>query len=95
MAKLVFSLKVTDAEIYARYRAAIAPVMTDLGGQIAKEYDVSSALHSDDPDEAVTKIAMFEFPDEDALSAFFADPAYQAAKPDLLSSATNISKWVG
>ena len=95
MTNLIFSLKVTNPKVYARYRAAIAPVLERFGGKIAKEYDIARALHSDDEAEDVTKIAMFVFPEQAALYAFFADPAYQAAKPDLLASAVNISKWAG
>ena len=95
LCNLIFSLKVTNPKVYARYRAAIAPVLERFGGKIAKEYDVAHALHSDDEAEDVTKIAMFAFPEQAALDAFFADPAYQAAKPDLLASVVNISKWAG
>ena len=95
MTNLIFALKVNNPDIYARYRAAIAPVMEKLGGTVTKEYDIAGALHSDAQEEDVTKIAMFTFPDKASLEAFFSDPVYQAAKPHLLASTSNISKWAG
>lgn len=95
MQHLVFALTVTDPDLYARYRAQIAPAMNRHGVCVLKEYDAGGTLHSDAPEEAVTKVAMFGFPSADAQISFFADPEYLAAKSDFAASTTNFEKWVG
>ena len=95
MQKLIFSLRVTDPARYQTYRDAIAPLMDRHDVAILKEYDVHRSLHSDAEAEEITKIAMFGFPSPEAQTAFFAEPAYQAAKTDFAASTDNFDRWDG
>lgn len=68
-------LDVTDASEYARYRDAMAPILTRHGGAFVWDLVVSDALLSP-TDARITRAFALRFPDEAAHDAFFSDPDY-------------------
>ncbi|MEM7491069.1 MAG: DUF1330 domain-containing protein [Pseudomonadota bacterium] len=75
----IVAMNVTDEAGYARYRTAMTPVLTRHGGRFAHDFRVAETLTSDAP-HPVTRVFTLRLPDADATDAFFADPAYRAAK---------------
>ena len=80
MHKIVFALKITDPDVYARYRASIKPLMDESNVVVLHEYDIASVLHSQDDADRVTRLAVFGFPSREVRDAFFANPVYKNAK---------------
>lgn len=75
------ALDVRDEEAYARYREAMVPILTEKGGRFTLDCRVSSVMTSP-TDHPINWVIALEFPDTDAMEAFYADPRYQAARRD-------------
>ncbi|MEM7644974.1 MAG: DUF1330 domain-containing protein [Pseudomonadota bacterium] len=75
----IVAINVTEEAGYARYRAAMTPVLTQYGGRFAHDFRVVETLTTDAP-HPVTRVFTLRLPDPESTDAFFADPAYQAAK---------------
>ena len=92
--KLIFVIKVTDEKIYREYREMLVPIMQDLNVKLLNEYAIDNVLHSNEEEDQVNLLVVFEFPTKEAKAAFFADQRYIDAKPFFMESATNFSKIV-
>ncbi|MCB9742920.1 MAG: pyridoxamine 5'-phosphate oxidase family protein [Alphaproteobacteria bacterium] len=73
------TLQVRDEAGYARYRAAMLPLLAQHGGTF--ELDVIGGEQRIGPGlEGANRALLLRFPNRAAAEAFFADPAYQAAR---------------
>jgi uncharacterized protein (DUF1330 family) len=88
MVKLVFALKITDEIVYAAYRAAIKPLLDELGVQILNEYRISEVIHSKEATDEVDIVAMFGFPSEESKKLFFSSETYKNAKRNFFYKST-------
>ena len=68
-------LQVTDPEGYRRYREGMIPILTRYGGRFGYDFVVSEVLRSE-AEAPINRVFTLVFPDREANSAFFADPAY-------------------
>jgi|GEM_PF-144229 len=80
---MLVGLEVTDDAVYARYRAAMKPILHRMGGAFTCDFRVSEVLAGDVTgavDPRVNRVFALSFPDASARDAFFGDPEYLAAK---------------
>jgi uncharacterized protein (DUF1330 family) len=77
--EILVGLHVTDDESYDRYRAAMTPLLEARGGFFRVDYRVAEVLKGE---EGVNRVFIISFPDEATKDAFFADPAYVAARAE-------------
>lgn len=73
------ALDVADEDGYARYRAAMLPVLRKHGGSFSLDCRVSESMTAP-VDHAVNRLIAIHFPDGAAMDAFYVDPAYAEAR---------------
>jgi len=76
----------TDAGLYAQYRAAMMPLLEAAGGAFRFDCEVSRVLKGDLPD-GINRVFVIRFPDRGAKEAFFADEEYRAVRARLFERA--------
>lgn len=79
--EMLVGMHVTDEDRYARYRAAMTPILESMGGFFRYDLRVSDTLKGDAA-EPFNRLFILSFPDEATRDRFFADPAYQRAKAE-------------
>lgn len=77
--EMLVGMRVTDDAAYARYRAAMTPILGSMGGFFRYDMRVSELLNGDAA-EPFNRLFILSFPDEPTRDRFFADPAYLRAK---------------
>jgi uncharacterized protein (DUF1330 family) len=91
----IYGLNVIDDEQYARYRAAMAPMLREHGGSFGYDFVVSKVLKSES-DAAINRVFSIAFPDQASATRFFADPAYLQVRARLFSgSVAAVTKIAG
>ena len=74
-------LHVTDDAGYARYRAAMTPILQRFGGWFRYDFEVARVLQpADGP--PLNRVFIICFPDAQAKKAFFADPDYRQVRDE-------------
>lgn len=79
-------LEVRDDDSYAAYRARITPLLERRGGSFVHDLAVARVLKSTGS-AAMNRVFMLAFPDRATREAFFADPAYKAARAEFFAPA--------
>jgi uncharacterized protein (DUF1330 family) len=79
-------LHVTDQDGYANYRAAMTPLLEAVGGFFRYDFTIDQMLQGES-DPAINRLFLISFPDAATETAFFADPAYVAAKKQFFEPA--------
>lgn len=79
--ELLVGLTVTDEEGYARYRAAMTPLLHAHGGGIRYDFTIAKILKSAS-DHPINRLFVLRFPSRGHREEFFANPAYQAIKAE-------------
>ena len=95
---MLVGLEVKDDEAYARYRAAMKPILHRMGGAFTCDFRVSEVLAGDvtgEVDPRVNRTFALAFPDESARDAFFGDDAYLAAKGEWFEASVGVVVVVG
>ena len=77
--EMIVGLRVTDAETYTRYRAAIAPLLAAAGGRFRYDFEIGRTLHGEAGVE-INRLFFLSFPSAEARDEFFAGPQYRAAR---------------
>jgi uncharacterized protein (DUF1330 family) len=75
----VWGLHVTDGEEYARYRAAMMPILSRFGGRFGYDFVVGEVKKSE-ATHPIDRVFTMCFPDEARSAAFFADPIYREVR---------------
>lgn len=75
---LLIALAVTDPAGYARYRAAMTPILAAYGGSFGHDFVVAEVLRG--AGERVNRVFTIGFPDRSAQRRFFADARYLAVR---------------
>lgn len=88
------ALDVRDEEAYARYREAMVPILTERRGRFALDCRVGAVMATPVPHPINWMIAI-EFPDAEAMDAFYADPRYQAARKAHFDQAVAATSLLG
>jgi uncharacterized protein (DUF1330 family) len=72
---------VVDEAQYQAYRDGMRPILEQYGGRFTVDVRVSEVLLA--PDEgSFNRLFTIRFPSEDAMNAFFSDPAYVAVRDE-------------
>ena len=64
-----------DEAEYARYRAAMTPILARYGGRFEHDFVVAQVLQSS-ASPRVNRVFAHSFPDAERRAAFYADPEY-------------------
>jgi uncharacterized protein (DUF1330 family) len=75
----LIALQVDNPEIYAEYRAAMAPLLKQHGGEFLYDFEVAKVLKSV-TDNPINRVFVMTFPDKKASDEFFNNPDYQAIR---------------
>ncbi len=76
-AYVIVETNITDPDQYAQYRAASPGTLTEFGGRFVVRGGELEVLEGD---WSPTRLVVTEFPNMDAVRAWYASPGYQAAK---------------
>jgi uncharacterized protein (DUF1330 family) len=76
------ALSVVDENTYTEYRAAIRPLLDEVGADFRFDFAVSAVLRGDGAGHANRAIVL-RFPDRAAKARFFDDPRYATIKRTL------------
>lgn len=71
----LIAMNVTDEAGYARYRAAMTPLLHEFGGTFRYDFRIAETLQSE-TDHPITRVFILSFPDASRREAFFADERY-------------------
>jgi uncharacterized protein (DUF1330 family) len=74
MYEILVGLEVTDEAAYARYRAAMAPILLAHGGSFGVDVRVSDVLRPEGT--PFNRLFTIRFPSKERHQAFFANPDY-------------------
>jgi uncharacterized protein (DUF1330 family) len=83
---LIYGLEVRDDALYARYRAAMAPILQRYGGSFGYDFVVSKVLKSE-ATAPINRLFTMRFPSAQGATDFFADPAYLTVRAELFEGA--------
>ena len=72
-------LNVTDPQMYAEYRAGIAPLLEAAGARFRYDFEIARTLKSESQ-YPINRVFVIHFPDRDSRDRFFADPNYRAIR---------------
>tara|TARA_R110002072_G_scaffold4174_2_gene29473 strand:- start:64093 stop:64419 length:327 start_codon:yes stop_codon:yes gene_type:complete len=81
-------LHVTDDDTYAKHRAVMTPLLEAVGGFFRYDFTIDAMLKGES-DPAINRLFLISFPDAATEAAFFADPAYLAAKQQFFEAAVD------
>lgn len=84
--EMLVGMRVADEAAYARYRAAMTPILGSMGGFFRYDMRVSELLKGEAA-EPFNRLFILSFPDEATRDRFFADPAYARAKAEHFAGA--------
>ena len=89
-AYMIVQLKVTDADRFAAYRAAVPGVVEAFGGRyLVRGGEVEVLEGSYDG----RRLVLFEFPSVEAIKRFWHSPEYAKVRP-LRDNAAEVDAWV-
>ncbi len=91
----LMALHVIDAEQYAKYRAAMTPLLEAHGGSFGLDLWVAEVLRAPDP-KPFNRVFTIIFPSAERREAFFSNPEYLAVRKALfepsVSATTNLGQ---
>jgi uncharacterized protein (DUF1330 family) len=79
MIETLMALNVTDADLYARYRAEMTPLLTAHGGSFGIDLWVGEVLRSP-TEKPFNRVFSILFPSPEQRQAFFANAGYKAVR---------------
>ena len=84
-------LNVIDPDMYAKYRAAMTPILERMGGSIRADFEVSKVLKSPGAG-TINRVFVIRFPDRAAHVAFFSNREYLRVRATFFDKgATNLT----
>ena len=75
----IMGLHVIDDGAYRRYREAMEPILNEVGGSFGYDFKVAEVLRSK-TDAPINRVFTIEFPNRQAMEAFFSRPDYLAIR---------------
>ncbi len=95
MIETLMALNVVDADLYAKYRAAMSPLLEAHGGSFGLDLWVAEVLRTPIP-KPFNRLFTILFPSTERREAFFSNPEYLAVRKALfepsVSEATNLGQ---
>src|SRR5215831_10897503 len=82
---MLLGVEVKDQQGYARYRAAMTPILTSYGGSFGCDFVVTQVLAGSPA--PLNRVFTLTFPDRGTRTRFFDDPDYRAVRGTLFASA--------
>jgi uncharacterized protein (DUF1330 family) len=83
---MTVGLLVLDHEMYAQYRAEIAPLLEAAGARFRYDFEVARNLRSE-TSHGINRLFVLQFPDRAGKERFFADPRYLEIRGRLFEKA--------
>jgi uncharacterized protein (DUF1330 family) len=83
---MLVGLEVIDQDGYARYRAAMTPILERYGGRFGYDFVIAEVLRSEVA-EPINRVFTLVFPDRATMAAFFEDPEYRGVRARHFESA--------
>lgn len=83
---MLVGLVVKDDASYARYRAAMTPILTRMGGSFGYDFTVGQLLKSE-VSASINRVFTINFPNRAVCESFFSDPDYRAARSEFFEPA--------
>ncbi|WP_199609876.1 DUF1330 domain-containing protein [Flocculibacter collagenilyticus] len=77
--EMLVGLQVKDNEIYQQYRDAMMPILQSFGGSFGVDFKVAEVLKPAEGSK-INRVFTINFPDKQAMDAFFSNPEYLQAK---------------
>jgi uncharacterized protein (DUF1330 family) len=84
----VVGLKVDDDALYARYRAAMTPILHRFGGSFGYDMTVDRVLKSPS-DKPIDRLFTIMFPSSEVADKFFAEPEYARVRDALFNASVS------
>ena len=95
MIETLMALNVVDPALYAKYRAAMTPLLEAHGGSFGLDLWVGEVLRAPDP-KPFNRLFTIIFPSPEKREAFFSNPEYLAVRKALfepsVSATTNLGQ---
>ncbi|HET7540415.1 MAG TPA: DUF1330 domain-containing protein [Polyangiaceae bacterium] len=96
MIETLMALDVVDAELYAKYRAAMTPLLEAHGGSFGIDLWVAEVLRAPADQAPFNRMFTILFPSHERRQAFFSNPEYLAVRKALfepsVAAATNLGQ---
>jgi uncharacterized protein (DUF1330 family) len=80
MIETLMALNVVDAELYAKYRAAMTPLLEVHGGRFGLDLWVGEVLRAPPDQKPFNRMFTIVFPSQERREAFFSNPEYLAVR---------------
>jgi len=77
--EILVGLNVLDDDLYSQYRAAMKPILTNIGGGFGYDFKVAEVLLSE-VSEKINRVFTIHFPCKADKESFFADEGYLKVK---------------
>lgn len=90
--EILVGLHVTDESSYAKYRAAMTPLLEGVGGFFRCDFRVGEVLAG--ADRRINRVFVMSFPDIATREAFFADEAYRRIRGEHFEGAVGVAEIV-
>ena len=94
MIETLMALNVVDADLYAKYRAAMTPLLEAHGGSFGLDLWVAEVLRAPPEQKPFNRMFTIIFPSQERREAFFSNPDYLAIRKKLfepsVAAATNL-----
>jgi uncharacterized protein (DUF1330 family) len=94
MIETLMALNVVDAELYAKYRAAMTPLLEAHGGSFGLDLWVAEVLRAPG-DQPFNRVFTIVFPSPERREAFFSNPEYLAIRKALFEPSVSASTQLG
>lgn len=94
MIETLMALNVTDADVYARYRAAMTPLLTAHGGSFGLDLWVGEVLRSP-TSRPFNRLFTLVFPSVERSEAFFSNAEYKAVRKALFEPSVSAVTELG
>lgn len=92
--EILVGVNVVDPEGYARYRAAMTPLLEANGGRFVVDVQVATVLRA--PEQTpFNRMFTIRFESEAALDRYFALDAYKAIRKEHFEPAVAATVWLG
>jgi len=77
--EILVGLNVLDDDLYSQYRAAMNPILTNIGGGFGYDFKVAEVLLSE-VSEKINRVFTIYFPSKLDMESFFSDEEYLRIK---------------
>ena len=94
MIETLMALNVVDADSYAKYRAAMTPLLEAHGGSFGLDLWVAEVLRAP-VDKPFNRLFTIIFPSLERREAFFANPEYLAVRSALYEPSVSAATQLG